>query len=73
MVEKARNNRWDTQRMEKMHFFFKIQLKPFRQPVRPICGLMLFYGSICRILYIVGPYRASVAARTIVQIKTLEY
>ena len=45
-------------------FFFGIQLKPLRQPVRPICGLMLLYRSIFLISYIVGPYRASVAAGT---------
>ena len=46
------------------YIFFWIQLKPLRQPVRPICGLMLLYKSIFLILYIVGPYRASVTAGT---------
>ena len=44
--------------------FFWIQLKPLRQLVTPIYGLVLLYKSISLMLYIVGPYRASVAAGT---------
>lgn len=47
-----------------MHFFLIQFRKPLRHPVRPICGLVLFDRSISLILYIVDPYRASVAAGT---------
>lgn len=44
--------------------FYPFFLFNLRQPARPICGLMLLYRSISLVLYIVSPYRASVAART---------
>lgn len=58
---------WPADTYAVSHFFFlKNSIKVTPLAYGPICGLMLLYKSIFLILYlyILGPYRASVAAGT---------